>query len=228
MTPVLIVHYRNPEGLSKCLDSIDMQTAPVTSHVHDNSENNIGLTKAINQLLLRVMFDAKYAVWLSHDAVLMPDAVENALRFMDAHPRCAVAGFKQLDPDNQDRITHGGCKEAYPAGVHIVGSVANGDCATSAKMPWVNMAGCIFRLDAIREIGLLDERYFLYYQDSAWSYSAWASGWEVWYCAEAVMLHKSGCSGNPTQEQMLILQVDQSNFEQWMEGANLVERLLSV
>lgn len=218
--PVLIVAYRDWQALQRCIETIQTQTVVCEPMVHDNSLNNIGLTKGANKLLsVALMQNATYAVWVNQDVVLMPDTVEQAVAFMDAHPRCAIAGMKQLDLSDPDRITHGGTGDAYPAGVHLTGLVSKGDHAESKRFGWVNGAAVIFRMDAIAEIGPLDDRYFLYFNDSDWCLTAGLAGWEVWYCADAVVHHEShGCARNPSPEQMKILQADTAAFEQKWSG----------
>lgn len=219
MIPVLIVAYRNWEAYQRCIDSVHTSTVLAEPWTHDNSLHNIGLTKAVNKLLkiAQIMQPHRYVIWANHDVQFLPECIEKAIEFMNAHPRCAVAGMKQLDPVNPDRITHAGCDEAYPGGVHITGSVKAGDGAVSKVFPWVNMAACIIRMDAVYEIGLFDERFFLYAQDSQWCYRAWAEGWQVWYAADCEVLHdSSGCSRNPTDEQKAIVNKDMAAWAEWL------------
>lgn len=214
MTPVLIVHYRDRPALNRAETSIYEQSVCCTPMVWENSVTNLGYTAGMNKLLHHL--DGGYAVLIGQDVVLMPDAVEKAILFMESHPKCAIAGFKQLDPDDPDIITHGGTGEAFPAGQHLGGRVSNGDCAVSRPFYWVNGAAMIVRLDALSDIGYMDERFFLYGSDSDWCYTAGVKGWEVWYCAEAVCLHKGGCARTPTPEQNRRLAQDmQAWAEKW-------------
>lgn len=230
--PCLIVSYRNVEALDKCIDSVRTSTVLAEPWVHDNSLRNLGLTKGINKLLqiaqhhFGQLVPHKYVLWLNQDVVLFPDTVENAVKFMDEHPRCAVAGMKQLDTENPDRIIHGGTGDAWPAGHHIRGLVSRGDCNESKKFSWVNMAAAILRMDALDEIGLFDERYFLVGQDSAWCFEAMCHGWEVWYCAECVVFHDSrGVSANPSPEQLKIVNEDMRQWEIWLQESDVLGRL---
>jgi GT2 family glycosyltransferase len=52
-------------------------------------------------------------------------------------------------------------------------------------------AGCcmLLRRQALDEVGLIDEGYFIYCEDVDWFQRAKAAGWEVWYVARAVIDH---------------------------------------
>src|SRR5262249_6471918 len=60
------------------------------------------------------------------------------------------------------------------------------------------------RAEAVREVGLLDEGYWLYMEDLDWCRRFWQMGWKVFYEPAGVALHvKGGSSGRrraPKQE----------------------------
>ena len=60
------------------------------------------------------------------------------------------------------------------------------------------------RAEAVREVGLLDEGYWLYMEDLDWCRRFWQAGWKVFYEPAGVALHvKGGSSGKrraPKQE----------------------------
>ncbi|HEX5984462.1 MAG TPA: glycosyltransferase, partial [Solirubrobacterales bacterium] len=68
----------------------------------------------------------------------------------------------------------------------------------------VNGAFMLCRSEAVREVGLLDEGYWLYMEDLDWCRRFWAAGWKVFYEPAAIALHvKGGSSGGrraPRQE----------------------------
>jgi N-acetylglucosaminyl-diphospho-decaprenol L-rhamnosyltransferase len=198
MMPVIIPLFHRPDQVERCRKALNEQTRAVDIWTHDNSENNIGFTRAVNKGMRQYLLEGhKYAVVLNQDCYLMPDAIERMVAFMDAHPRCAIAGIKQYLDADPDQIIHGGCTQAFPAGIHITGRASSGDCAESKPMPWVNGACLIVRLSAVIDFGLMDENFFLIGSDSDWCYTARLRGWEVWYCAEAECLHEWGVSRNP-------------------------------
>lgn len=218
----IIPFYKRQDQLDKCLAALAASTYPAEPYVHDNNTDNVGYTKACNLGLRESLRRGhKYALLLNQDCYVKPDAIEKAIAFMDAHPRCAVCGPKQLVAEEPDRIIHGGCTDAYPLGRHFIGNVSKGECAVSLPMPWVNGACMIIRTEALWEIGLMDEGFFIIASDSDFCFTARQRGWEVWYCAESVVLHESGgvSGGAATKslEMMAHFNADQIRFrDKWI------------
>ncbi len=65
--------------------------------------------------------------------------------------------------------------------------------------------GCSFliRREVLEEIGLLDEKFFLYLEDVDWSVRAQDAGYQIGFCPESIVWHKnagsSGGAGSPLQ-----------------------------
>ena len=61
----------------------------------------------------------------------------------------------------------------------------------------VNGAFMLVRVKALREVGLLDEGYWLYMEDLDWCSRFWQRGWTVFYEPSGVVLHvKAGRAGS--------------------------------
>ena len=50
------------------------------------------------------------------------------------------------------------------------------------------------RAEAVREVGLLDEGYWLYMEDLDWCARFWRAGWKIFYEPAGVALHVKGGS----------------------------------
>ena len=190
---VVIPFYKRQDQLDRCLNALSKSTLPVETFVHDNTQNNLGYTKACNLGLRRAMDERyRYALLLNQDCYVEPGAVEKLVAFMDGTPRCAISGPKQVSDEDPDQIIHGGCTVAFPAGMHLTGRVSRGDCAANAPMPWVNGACQMVRVESLYDTGLMDEKFFLLCSDSDICFTARARGWDVWYCADATVRHETG------------------------------------
>ena len=68
--------------------------------------------------------------------------------------------------------------------------MADWDHAETRPVDWVLGAAMLARKGAIRDVGMMDERYFLYFEDVDWCQRMWRHGYEVLYCADATMVHE--------------------------------------
>lgn len=227
MIPVIIPFYKNEQQLTKCKEALGKQTLKAYSiKAIDDSETQNGFTKTLNSGLkpwfvesLACPEDFPYVLLLNQDCYLKPDAIEKMVAFMDAHPKCAIAGIKQLSSQNEDHIIHGGVYEAFPAGRHEGGLVSRGDCSVSKQVPWVNGACMIVRMGAIAEIGLMDENMKMFGSDADWSYTARARGWQTWYIADAVCIHEQGASKSMDMKMQRTFEKDMLYFRfKWVDG----------
>ncbi len=219
MITVVIPFYKREDQLDKCLEAIGSDGQALTV---DDSNRGLGFTKTVNEgvkPLIPFYESDPYALVLNQDCYLMPGAIEKMVSFMNAHPKCAIAGIKQLSSNNEDHIIHGGTYECFPAGRHEGGQVSRGDCTENKQVPWVNGACMIVRLEAILEIGLMDETMKMFGSDADWSYTARARGWECWYIADAVCVHEQGASKSMDEKMHKTFEKDMLAFRsKWVDG----------
>jgi GT2 family glycosyltransferase len=77
----------------------------------------------------------------------------------------------------------------------------------------------VVRLDAIMEIGLMDETMKMFGSDADWSYTARARGWETWYIADAVCVHEQGVSKTMDEKMTKTFEKDMIAFRsKWIDG----------
>lgn len=215
MTPILAVSFNNSAGMARLRSSVEHCDVPVYVYEHNNSIANIGYTAGMNRLIGDLLEDEnpEYFIIASHDVQFRPGSIEALHEFMRTHPACGIAGCKQLLTANPDYIWHGGTGPAV-LGMHLLGSVARGDYSVSAPMTWVNGAAAIVRTAAARQVGLMDDQFFLFGSDSDWCYRFRLKKWQVWYCAEAEVLHDTGISDKQTDE---IAEICAQDMRKWRE-----------
>jgi GT2 family glycosyltransferase len=171
--------------------------------------DNIGFAAA-NNLVLREP-GAELVLLLNPDTELTDGALEACLDRMDADPGIGMVGCKLVLPSGE--LDHA-CKRSFPtplsALAHFTG-VGRSDSAPGRLSQYratdlgedepgsvdaVNGAFMLVRADAIREVGPLDEGYWLYMEDLDWCYRFWQRGWTVFYEPAGVVVHvKGGSSG---------------------------------
>lgn len=151
----------------------------------------------------------RYALLLNADTVLMPSVLADMVRFMDAHPQAGVAGPRLVRADGSlDRA----CRRSFPtpqvAFYRIFGlsrlfprSPRFGRYNLTYLPPDVTTevdsvvgAFMLIRGDVLAQVGLLDERYFMYAEDLDLCYRIKQHQWKVWYNAAVTVLHYKGQS----------------------------------
>jgi N-acetylglucosaminyl-diphospho-decaprenol L-rhamnosyltransferase len=178
---------------------------------------NIGFSAA-NNIALRSS-DADAVLLLNPDTEVYAGTLDAALARLDADPRIGMVGVKLVLESGE--LDHA-CKRSFPtplaALAHFTGIGRNADApgalsqyrATQlgddepGEVDAVNGAFMLCRAAAVREVGLLDEGYWLYMEDLDWCRRFWDAGWKVFYEPAGVALHVKGASSGgrrrPRQE----------------------------
>jgi len=170
---------------------------------------NIGFSAA-NNLALR-QSDAEAVLLLNPDTEVYAGTLDAALERLRSEERIGMVGVKLVTESGE--LDHA-CKRSFPtplsALAHFTG-IGRSDGATGALSQYrathlgddeagevdaVNGAFMLCRAEAIREVGLLDEGYWLYMEDLDWCARFWRADWKVFYEPAGVALHvKGGSSG---------------------------------
>ena len=172
-------------------------------------EANIGFSAANNLALRESGADA--VLLLNPDTEVHAGALDAALARLWSEERIGMVGVKLLTEDGA--LDHA-CKRSFPtplsALAHFtgVGRRAGASGALSqyratglgddepGEVDAVNGAFMLCRMEAVREVGLLDEGYWLYMEDLDWCHRFWDAGWTVFYEPAGTALHvKGGSSG---------------------------------
>jgi len=173
------------------------------------SKENIGYSRAINKVSSKTF--SKYVVLLNPDTIVISDRFfESIAEFMDGNPDVGILGTRVTDPDGRIQ----GSARSFPK----VNSFLFGRrslltrifpnsrlaCAniltqrTTKELPldvdWVSGACMVIRREALNQIGLLDERFFLYWEDVDLCQRMWGREWRVTYWPGVKIMHHVGGS----------------------------------
>jgi hypothetical protein len=178
---------------------------------------NIGFSAA-NNVVLRDS-PAAALLLLNPDTEVYAGTLDAALARLGAEPRIGMVGVKLVTESGA--LDHA-CKRSFPtplsALAHFTG-IGRGAGAGGrlgqyrathlgddepGEVDAVNGAFMLCRAAAVREVGLLDEGYWLYMEDLDWCHRFWDAGWKVFYEPAGVALHVKGGSSEarraPRQE----------------------------
>lgn len=183
-------------------------------HLIRNAQNT-GFAHANNQAIRESRGD--YILLLNSDTVVHAGALAALVNGMEADPTIGIGGAKLLNADGSLQYS---CRRfpTFTAGLirnTIFGQLfahnrkvgdylmTDYDHAHIAEVDWVSGAALCIRRTTLEETGPLDERYFMYFEDVDWCYTARLAGWKVVYFPDAVITHIIGRSSDLAVERMV-------------------------
>ena len=144
--------------------------------------------------------------------MVRPGALATLITFLETHPEVGIAGSRLVDAD--------GMPEWSAFRFHsVLGELENGaqlGLLSKVLAPWVlsppappvaspcdwaSGACLLIRRRVFETVGLLDENYFMYFEEADFCRRARHAGWTCWYVPEAQVTHLAGQSSGVTGRQ---------------------------
>lgn len=231
MLSIIIVNYNAGHYLENCLRSVYAETNQITFDVwvvDNNSKDesvsmirrnfplvnlienkaNIGFAGANNEALSKCTGD--YVLLLNPDTLILDNAIEKTVGFLDENPQTGIAGCKVLNEDGTLQLA---CRRSIPTpGVAFFRLAGLSRLFPNSKMmaeynltylnpdkphevDAVSGAFLMIRRRVIDKIGTLDERFFMYGEELDWCLRTKKAEWKVMYYPDAGVIHYKGeCS----------------------------------
>jgi hypothetical protein len=151
----------------------------------------------------------RYALLLNADTLLPPSALQEMLDFMEAHPEAGAAGPRLVREDGSLDLA---CRRGFPTPsaffYRMMGlsklfpqsprfgryNLTYLDPDELTEVDSVVGAFMLVRAEAIQQVGLLDESFFLYGEDLDWAYRIRKAGWKIYYNPQVTVLHVKAAS----------------------------------
>lgn len=157
---------------------------------------NLGFAAATNIGINLALADkAKYVLLINNDTIFPSDLFENLLASI-SHQNIDMVVPKILYHQPANKLWYaGGYFDRYQAMKTVMigeGTPDEGQYNISSLVEFAPMCCVLFRTELFREdsIGLLDEKYFVYFEDADWMYKANQLGKKLMYIPEAILYHK--------------------------------------
>lgn len=155
-------------------------------------------------------------IWLLNpDTLVLPGGLVNLVEFMRQNPACGIAGSRLEDPDG----THQTAAFRFPGMLSEIDSSVNVGVLTvllenyrvwlpesdhPVAVDWVSGASMMVRREVFETVGLLDERYFMYFEELDCCLRARKAGIQAWQVPASRVVHlvgqASGLTGEKTRE----------------------------
>jgi GT2 family glycosyltransferase len=168
---------------------------------------NVGYARAVNRGLAET--SGEFVLVMNPDCTLEPDAVRSLIEHLRAHPRTAIVGPKILNPDGTLEYS----ARAFPDHSAFLFNryslmtrlfpnnpfsrrylLTDWDHASVREVDWLSGACLMVRREAVRQVGPMDERFFMFNEDVDWCRRMKQAGWTVSYVPGARAVHHVGAS----------------------------------
>ncbi len=202
-----------------------------------NAEN-VGFARACNQAIRGSA--GRYVLLLNPDARLAGGALAALVGFMDRHPEAGAAGPALLNPDGSLQPSGWSVPSlrqllaVHPLVARLLPApddpLRHRDFGRVAEVDEVSGACLIVRRAAIDGAGLLDERFFLYFEDVDWCLRLKRAGWKVYWVPDARVVHHWRSKTDPSPQASVHHQRSRLWYvrKHFGQGPWLLLRLLSV
>ncbi len=169
-------------------------------------QGNVGMGGG-NNAGMRVA-SGRYFLLLNSDAWALGDAVERLAEFADAHPDAAIVGPRLRNPDGTLQRSVRGfptlwrlateylfLRKLAPRTRALNAFYAGGFAHDEEReVEWLYGPCLLVRRDAVDAVGLFDEDFFMFSEETDWCYRFRAAGWKVYFFPGAEVTHVGGAS----------------------------------
>jgi N-acetylglucosaminyl-diphospho-decaprenol L-rhamnosyltransferase len=137
--------------------------------------------------------EGRYVYVLNEDTTADDWGFERIVAYLDAHPRVAALGPRLTYPDGrlQDSAWRFPTPLVSTLGLLTVGKLGVKQSRGEAPhaVDWVMGAALVLRREALHEVGLFDEEFFLYSEEVDLQFRLRQAGWDVHYFPSATVVH---------------------------------------
>lgn len=190
--------------------------------------DNRGFTRASNQGIRAT--NSEYVLLINSDAELTNGCLDLLVREMANDPRVAAVSPRLTSPGGRWQRTVAGQAPTLRSAINhylflervlprtFPGLYLTIDSARSRRVDWVSSACMLLRRGALNQVGLLDERNFLYMDDVDICGRLRAAGWSVAYVPTATAIHHEG--GSSASAGAVVKLGALRNFHRYFEQQN--------
>ncbi|MEO5897495.1 MAG: glycosyltransferase family 2 protein [Vicinamibacterales bacterium] len=194
---VVVVDNASKDGSAALVSAAPgVRLIQLRENVGFSAGNNAGIRATTGELVLL----------LNSDTVVAAGVLDALIERLDAHPDAAVAGPRLVDASGDPELSFGrmispltevsqkAIMSLYARGFGPVSRWVHRATSTEHLVDWVSGACLLVRRHVAVQVGLLDERFFLYTEDVDFCASVRAAGWQVLFTPRSVVVHLRGRS----------------------------------
>jgi GT2 family glycosyltransferase len=171
---------------------------------------NVGLSRASNQGIKATQ--GRYVLLLNDDTLVNAPSLDAMVEFLETHPEAGAVGGRLLNGDGSFQAGYANfstLREEFLIATHLgellwEGYPSHEDDSQIKQVGWLSSACLLLRREALDEVGLLDEEFFIYGDEADLQYRLQQAGWQVYYLPDAYTIHFGGRSMNRWRRRKMV------------------------
>ena len=182
------------------------------------NEQNVGFARAHNRGIAAATGDL--VVLINPDTVVESDFFESLEEFFEENEQVGIVGPRILDSDGVLQLSARRevsmisgllgrtslLTRLFPKSSLVKGQFPAVTNETSpTPVDWVSGACMAIRRETLRDVGPLDERFFMYFEDADLCRRARTAGWLVYYLPHVEIIHQTGASSRSRPKSIWLL-----------------------
>lgn len=220
---LIVVDNASTDGSAEKLKKLRTQNPELIVVIN---RKNLGFAKANNIGIKKSR--GKYILLLNSDTEVGKGTIQAMVAFMGAHPEAGASTCKLLLPDgSMDSACHRGFPTPWAALTYFIGlerlfgrsrlfgqyHMEYKDLTRVHQVDAISGAFFMVRRDAISDVGLLDEDFFMYGEDLDWAYRIKQKGWKILFNPEVSVLHRKKQSGREHSDRAIRRQTERHFYD---------------
>jgi GT2 family glycosyltransferase len=189
------------------------------------NRENLGFARA-NNIGLKIA-KGRYVALINSDVTVLQDCLQSLIRYLDNHGSVGLSGPRMLTPAG---VASSSCMRQPTLAIFIAHALGlasffkrfalhltNAGSTAVQEVDVLNGWFWVARRSALEEVGLLDERFFMYGEDIEWCGRFRKNGWKVVFCPKASAIHYGGGSSKRDPVRFY-LELNRARLQYWKLG----------
>jgi len=213
---IIIVNWNNVSDLQECIESLNLIRYPnfkilvIDNGSSDESTSYLTKQENITTILLKsnegfvggnniginyaLQNSADFILLLNNDTLVDPFFLDNLIYEIEKNESCGIAGPLICYQCDRNKIWSAGGKIDLSRGetsmIGIGRSVEEFSKLNSYPVDFITGCALLVKRSVIEKIGLLDSKFFAYYEETEFCYRAKKAGWEIIVVPSSRIWHK--------------------------------------
>jgi N-acetylglucosaminyl-diphospho-decaprenol L-rhamnosyltransferase len=158
------------------------------------NDRNLGFAAANNQGL--EIGSGRYFMLLNSDTIVLPNALDTLIELANQNPHVGVVGPMLLNMD-------GSLQKSWASFPSFLSEVVGQNFRHRTPVPaipntfevdWIMGACMLVRSEVLQTVGVLDDDYFFYSEETDWCFRIKKQNWKIWYTTNTAIHHLGGGS----------------------------------